>query len=109
MKSILRYECVFDCLHASLVTSLANYRNCCEELLSPFALPDTQLDDLFKKVDESSWADSDLDSLVRERLHNNYLPFKLSVKQLNKKIILLARKLKLDKDFRVCRSHGNVF
>ena len=96
-----KYEGVFEYLHASLVTSLAIYRNSCEELLSPLSLPDSQLFDLLEKIDDVSWSDPSLDTGVRTRLGTSYLPFKSSVKQLNKKIKLLGRKLKLEEDLRV--------
>jgi hypothetical protein len=96
-----KYEAVFEYLHASLVTSLAIYRNSCEELLSPLSLPDSQLFDLLDRIDYDCWADPVLDASFRDRLGKCYLPFKSSVKQLNKKIGLLGRKLKLEEDLRV--------
>ena len=99
-----KYESVFAYLHASFVTSLTIYRNSCEELLSPLALPDSELFDLLENINGGAWADAALNASLRERLGSNFLPLKLSIKQLNKKIELFGHKLKLEKDFRVRRS-----
>ncbi|KAF2468960.1 uncharacterized protein BDR25DRAFT_344152 [Lindgomyces ingoldianus] len=100
MKSMQKYGEVFEYLHASFVTSLAIYRNTCEELLSPLALPDSQLYDLLEKIEEHSWEDATLDASLRGRLGPNYLPFKSSLRQIHKKIKLFGHKLRLDSDLR---------
>ncbi|KAI4713190.1 hypothetical protein J4E89_002169 [Alternaria sp. Ai002NY15] len=99
IKSMQKYEEVFEHLHTSFVTISCIYRNACEELLSPLALSDAQVYQLLENPDSSSWADTDLDDALRNRLGSNYLPFKSSVKQLNKKINLFGRKLQLSDKF----------
>ncbi|CAN9167645.1 unnamed protein product [Alternaria alternata] len=94
-----KYEEVFGYLHASFVTIACIYRNACEELLSPLALSDDQLFQLLENRESSAWESPELSDALRNRLGSNYLPFKSSVKQLNKKINLFGRKLQLDKDF----------
>ena len=97
-----KYEEAFGYLHASFVTIACIYRNSCEELLSPLALSDAQLSQLLENRESSAWENPELSDALRNRLGNNYLPFKSSVKQLNKKINLFGRKLQLDKNFQVC-------
>ena len=96
-----KYEEVFGYLHASFVTASCIYRNSCEELLSPLALSDAQLCELLENRDSSSWESPDLRDALRDRLGNNYLPFRSSVKQLNKRINLFGKKLQLSDNFQV--------
>jgi hypothetical protein len=96
-----KYEEVFGYLHASFVIIACIYRNSCEELLSPLALSDAQVCQLLEDHDSSSWENADLNDALRDRLGSNYLSFKSSVKQLNKKINLFARKLQLCDNFQV--------
>ncbi|KAF2490602.1 hypothetical protein BU16DRAFT_518033 [Lophium mytilinum] len=100
IKSMKKYEGVFDDLHVSLITSLSIYRNSCEELLGPLALPDSQLYELLEKIDGSAWEDVGLSERLRERLGSNYLPFRTSVKQLNKRVVLFGQKLRLKQNFK---------
>jgi len=104
IKNMQKYEEAFEHLHASFVTIACIYRNSCEELLSPLALSDAQVYQLLEDHDSASWENSDLNDALRNRLGSNYLPFKSSVKQLNKKINLFARKLQLCDNFRVSKS-----
>lgn len=104
IKSMQKYEEAFECLHASFVTNACIYRNSCEELLGPLALSDAQVCQLLEDHDSSSWEDPDLNDALRNRLGSNYLPFRSSVKQLNKKINLFARKLQLCENFQVGKS-----
>ncbi|KAF2867390.1 hypothetical protein BDV95DRAFT_610791 [Massariosphaeria phaeospora] len=72
------------------------YRNSLEELLSPLVLSDSQLYQLLEETNGSAWETPDLVSSLRDRLGHNYLPFKSSIKQLNKKVVLFGHKLQLD-------------
>ena len=99
-----KYETVFEYLHASFVTALAIYRNSLEEILSPLALSDSQLYQLLEVADERAWDEAELVASLRSRLGNNYLPFKSSIKQLNKKLVLFGHKLQLSDDFTVSHS-----
>lgn len=99
-----KYESVFEYIHATLVTNLTIYRNALEELLSPLALSDLQLYRLLEENDETAWEEPDLVDCLKQRLDHGYLPFKSSIKQLNKKVILFGRKLQLDEGFKVSKS-----
>ncbi|KAB2107584.1 hypothetical protein AG0111_0g3844 [Alternaria gaisen] len=99
IRSMQKYEEAFGYLHASFITIACIYRNSCEELLSPLALSDAQLSQLLENRESSAWENLELDDALRNRLGSNYMPFKSSVKQLNKKINLFGRKLQLDKYF----------
>ena len=96
-----KYEDVFGHMHASFVTIACIYRNSCEDLLCPLALSDIQLYQLLEKHDSPSWESVELNDALRSRLGSSYVPFKLAVKQLNKGLRLLGRKLQLCDDFRV--------
>lgn len=96
-----KYEPIFEYIHATFVTSLTIYRNSLEELLSPLALSDLHLYRLLEEKDEAAWEEPDLVSCLKQRLEHSYLPFKSSLKQLNKKVTLFGRKLQLDEGFRV--------
>ena len=100
-----KYEEVFEYLHSSFIIMACIYRNACEELLSPLALSDAQVCELLESHDSSSWENPDLNDALRNRLGSNYLPFKSSVKQLNKKINFFARKLQLSDKFQVGKLH----
>jgi hypothetical protein len=69
--------------------------------LSPLALADDQLYQLLEEVNKPSWENLELNDTLRSRLGSNYLPFKSSIKQLNKKVNLFSHKLQLDDNFRV--------
>ncbi|KAH6878005.1 hypothetical protein BKA58DRAFT_465733 [Alternaria rosae] len=99
IKSMQKYEEVFEYLHASFVTTTCIYRNSCEELLSPLALSDARMSQLLEDHEDSSWDDPEFNDALRNRLGNNYLPFRSSVKQLNKKIKLFGAKLQLCDNF----------
>jgi hypothetical protein len=101
IRSMQKYEEVFEHLHASFVTIACIYRNTCEELLSPLALSDAQLYQLLEDHEASSWDSPKLNEALRNRLGSNYLPFKSLVKQLNKKLNLFGRKLQLCENFQV--------
>lgn len=95
------YENVFENLHTSFVTNLAIYRNSCEELLSPLILLDNDLNELLDKRGAKLWEDAKLGESLRERLGDSYTPYKSSVKQLDRRIKLFCKKLKLEDDMRV--------
>lgn len=101
IKSMPKYESDFEYLHASFVTNMAIYRNSLEEFLSHPVLSNSQLYQLLEETDESAWENPDLASSLRALLGHNYLPFKSSVKQLNKKVILFGQKMQLDDKLKV--------
>lgn len=96
------YESVFENLHSSLVTSLLIYKHSCEQLLNQMMLPESKLYELLEKPAGNAWQDPELNDSLRKRLGATYSPYKTSIKQLNKKVILFGKKLKLDEDLRVC-------
>lgn len=98
------YESIFENLHVSLVTILCIYRHSCEQLLSPLMLPESKRYELLEKPTGNAWQDAELDDSLHKRLGVSYGPYKASVKQLNKKIILFGKKLKLGEDLRVCNA-----
>jgi hypothetical protein len=99
-----KYESVFEHLHVAFVTNLTIYRNSLEELLGPLELSDTQLYQLLEEGDNAAWNDVELTSKLRDRLGSSYLPFRSSLKQLNKKVNLFAHKLQLDAGMKVIPS-----
>jgi hypothetical protein len=101
IKSMQKYESVFEYLHVAFVTNLTIYRNSLEELLSPLQLSDTQLYRLLEKSDHVAWNDPELITSLRERLGTSYLPLKSSIKQLHKKVTLFAHKLQLGTNLKV--------
>jgi hypothetical protein len=101
IKSMQRYESVFEYLHVAFVTNLTIYRNSLEELLSPLQLSDTQLCRLLEESDHVAWNDPELIASLRDRLGTSYLPFKSSIKQLHKKVKLFAHKLHLGANLKV--------
>ncbi|KAH0543123.1 hypothetical protein FGG08_002549 [Glutinoglossum americanum] len=94
------YESVFENLHTSFITGLSIYRDSCEQLLSPLMLPDNKFYELLEKPEGNAWKDAELGESLHERLGSDYGPYRSSIKQLNKKIILFSKKLKLDDDMR---------
>lgn len=101
MKNIWEYENIFENLHSSLVTSLFIYKHSCEQLLNPMTLPDSKLYELLEEPTGNAWQDPELNDGLRKRLGSTYSPYKTSIKQLNKKVILFGKKLKLDEHLRV--------
>jgi hypothetical protein len=96
------YETVFETLHTSFITNLSIFRNSCEELLNPLTLPNNKLQELLEDHNGSVWEDAVLGEKLRGRLGDDYVLYKTSVRQLNKKINLFGRKLKLLDNMRVC-------
>lgn len=101
MKNMWRYESVFDNLHVSLVISLSIYKDSCEQLLSPWMFPESKLCELLEKPAGNAWQDAELNVSLRKRLGPTYSLYTAAVRQLNKRIILLGKKLKLAEDMRV--------
>jgi hypothetical protein len=102
IKAIMDYESVFENLRTSFITELSIYRESCEALLRPLMLPDSQLKKLL--ADDpvvEAWKDVKIDNGIREHLKQDYETYDQCVRRLNKRIHLMARKLKLDKDLKV--------
>jgi len=101
MKNMKNYELVFVDLRTSFAASVAIYTGSCHKLLSPLNLPDNKLKDLLVERKKEAWEDVELGESLKKRLGDDYMPYKSLVKQLNKKIILFCKKLKLDEDITV--------
>ncbi|KAI9769210.1 MAG: hypothetical protein M1840_004339 [Geoglossum simile] len=63
-------------------------------------LPDSNFYELLENHHGDAWKDEELGKRLRERLGTDYPPYKSSVRQLNKKIVLFSQKLKLCDDMR---------
>jgi hypothetical protein len=90
------YEYVFDDFHTQLELSVGIYTNSCYQLLGPLNLPDHQMHDLLVDRNVEAWSDFDLQKAISIRLGDNYKTYVAAVRQLDKRISLLCRKLKLD-------------
>ncbi|KAL1630613.1 hypothetical protein SLS54_000484 [Diplodia seriata] len=91
------YEHVFLTSQSRLVLSIATFRQSCRELLQD--LPDDKIREL---VDlREGWDDEEVKAVLRRRLAGDYGTYRVFVRQLNKRIDLLCRKLKLRDDLTV--------
>jgi hypothetical protein len=102
------YENVFVDSQTRLHLSVAIFQQSCRELVKD--LPDSQtrdLVDLRKDLVElrHGWDDPELKANLEARLGANFAVYKMSVCQLNKRIGLLRRKLRLSEDITVRISH----
>ena len=102
VKNMREYENVFLDSHSHLVLSIATFRQSCRELLQ--ALPDDRIRELVNT--REGWEKEDVNEILRRRLGEDYAVYRVSVKQLNKRIDLLRRKLKLRTDLTVFLSLG---
>lgn len=98
------YENVFVDSQTRLHLSLAMFRQSCRELVRD--LPDGQTRDL---VDlRKGWDDAELKSKLERRLGDDYGVYRMSIRQLNKRIDRLRQKLRLQEDLTV-KNHSGVF
>lgn len=98
------YENVFVDSQTRLHLSVAIFQQSCRELVKD--LPDSQtrdLVDLRKDVVDlrKGWDDPELQAKLEARLGADFAVYKMSVRQLNKRINLLRRKLRLNEDITV--------
>jgi len=97
MKSMKNYENVFLDSQTRLLVSIAMFRRSCQELVQD--LPDTKVRELVEL--RTGWDSEELRDKLKWRLKEDFGIYMMSVKQLNKKIDLLRRKLKLREDLSV--------
>ncbi|KAL0261611.1 hypothetical protein SLS55_003041 [Diplodia seriata] len=91
------YEHIFLTSQSRLVLSIATFRQSCRELLQD--LPDDKIREL---VDlRQGWDNEEVKAVLRRRLAEDYGTYRVFVRQLNKRIDLLCRKLKLRDDLSV--------
>lgn len=96
MKNMVAYECVFEDFRTQLETSVGIYMNSCYQLLGPLNLSDDKMKDLLLNRNAQAWSDPDLQKAIANRLGDNYKRYVSAVKNLDKRISLFCRKLKLD-------------
>lgn len=98
------YECVFSDIQTSFATSAMIFKNSCYQLLYPLNLSNQQMKDLLVQRSTEAWKAPALQNDLEKRLGPNYRIYPSLIRNLNKRIILLCKKLKLDNDFKA-RSH----
>ena len=105
MKNMQQYECVFDNINCSFAASVLIHRDSCYALLAPLNLPDDQIRDLLEEKDNEkmrqAWRDAELEQKLAKRLGMNCKTYLSFLAKLNRRILLLARKLKLGPKFMV--------
>ncbi|KAF1954594.1 hypothetical protein CC80DRAFT_595012 [Byssothecium circinans] len=98
IKSIFTYEEIYLEIHSSLVVSATVYQHSCEELLRGLVIPHSQFIALVER--HEGWNDRALVEKLKvkmgERDFDVYMKF---ANRLRKRILLLAEKLQLKKDF----------
>src|SRR5688572_29586165 len=100
MKNMRDFECVFDDFHSQLEVSVGIYLNSCYQLLGPLNLPDHQLIELLDMRKKEAWSDPKLQVAIEKRLGDNYKRYIAAVKNLDKRVSLFCRKLKLRDDLK---------
>lgn len=91
------YENVFFDSYLRLRMGIILFQRSCRELVQD--LPDKQIRDL---VDlGTGWDDPELKETLQRRLGQNFEVYRASVKQLNKRINLVGKKLRLQEDRKV--------
>lgn len=108
MKNMRQYECVFADINSSFGVSVGIYIESCYKLLAPLNLPDEQMKDLLLENDNEkmtcAWQNAELEQKLVKRLSMNCKSYLSFVHKLNRRILLLAHKLKLGPTFMVsCR------
>lgn len=103
-----QYECIFDNINCSFAASVLMHRDSCYALLAPLNLPHDQIRDLLEEKDNEkmrqAWQDAELEQKLTKRLGTNCKIYLSFLEKLNRRILLLAHKLKLGPTFMVrCR------
>lgn len=101
MKSMIAYEYIFEDFRTQLEMSVGIYMNSCYHLLGPLDLTDDKMNDLLENRNAQAWSDPDLQNAIANRLGDNYERYVSAVKNLDKRISLFCRKLKLDDQMKV--------
>lgn len=107
MKNMQQYESVFDNINCSFAASVSIHRDSCYALLAPLNLPDDQIRNLLEEKNNEkmrqAWRDAELERKLTERLGINCKTYLSFLDKLNRRILLLAHKLKLGPNFMVRR------
>jgi hypothetical protein len=101
MRDMKEYEYVFNDIHSSFAASVVIYTESCYMLLLPLSLPDDQVTDLLEARKENAWKQAPLRIALAKRLGANCGVYLSLVEKLNKRIMMLCKKLKLSDDLRV--------
>lgn len=104
MKNMKDYHYVFSDIRTSFTASVLIYENSCYQLLGPLNLPDQQMNDLLVQRSTEAWKARALQIDLEKRLGPSYRIYPSLIDKLNKRILLLCKKLKLSSDLRA-RSH----
>lgn len=104
MKNMKEYACVFSDIQTSFAASVVIFQNSCYQLLGPLNLSDQQMNDLLVQRSTMAWEAPALQNDLKERLGPNYRIYPSLISKLNKRVLLLCRKLKLNDDLKA-RSH----
>jgi hypothetical protein len=100
MKNMRDFEGVFDDFHTQLEVSVGIYMNSCYQLLGPLDLTDDQMSELLEQRKVEAWSDPKLQQGIESRLGDNYKRYVSAVRNLDKRISLFCRKLKLNEDMK---------
>ena len=105
MKNMQQYECVFNNINCSFAASVLIHRDSCYALLAPLDLPEDQIRDLLEEKDSEkmreAWRDVELEQKLTKRLGMSCKTYLSFLDKLNRRILLLAHKLKLGPKFMV--------
>jgi hypothetical protein len=104
MKSMKNYENVFLDSVTRLLVSIAMFQRSCQELVQD--LPDTEVRELIDL--RTGWDNEQLRGKLKLQLKGNFGIYMLSVRQLNKRIDLLRKKLKLREDLTVSQPLNSI-
>lgn len=100
-----QYECVFDNINCSFAASVLIHRDSCYALLAPLNLSENQIRALLEEQDSEkvreAWRDAELQKKLVKRLGMNCKTYLSFLDKLNRRILLLAHKLKLGPTFMV--------
>ena len=101
MKDMKEYEYVFVDIHTSFTASMLIYKDSCYMLLGPLNLPDNQMRDLLEERKEDAWKNPELRKGLEKRLGAECETYLSLVDQLNRRILMFGKKLKLRDDLKV--------
>jgi hypothetical protein len=101
MKNMKEYEYVFVDIHTSFTASMCIYIDSCYMLLGPLNLPNNQMRDLLEERKKDAWKDPELCKGLEKRLGDKCETYLSLVDQLNRRILMFGKKLKLRDDLKV--------
>ena len=108
MKNMKEYEYIFNDIHSSFAASVVIYKESCYMLLNPLSLPNERMKELLEDRNEDAWTQTTLQKALQKRLGGNCKVYLSLVDKLNRRILLLAKKLKLSADLRVSSTRRSL-